>query len=48
VIGEHLYGIAQARHRSRHHGWLDGFIADCAVLDVTETTTRFYVESNSN
>lgn len=42
VIGEYRYGIAQSRHRARYQRWLDGLIADCAVLDVTEQTTHHY------
>ena len=42
VIGEYRYGIAQSRHRERYRRWLDGLIADCTVLDVTEQTTHHY------
>ena len=42
VLGEYRYGIAQSRHRARYERWLDGLIADCRVLDVTEETTHHY------
>lgn len=42
VIGEYRYGIAKSRHRAIYREWLDGLIADCLVLDVTERTTQHY------
>ena len=42
VIGEYRYGIAQSRNRSRYERWLDGFIADCTVLDIDEQTSHHY------
>lgn len=42
VLGEYRYGIAQSRHRARYQRWLEGLIADCRVLDVTEGTTNHY------
>lgn len=42
VIGEYRYGIVQSRHKARYRRWLDGLIADCTVLDVTEQTTHHY------
>jgi predicted nucleic acid-binding protein len=44
VIGEYRYGIAQSRHRAKYRRWLDGLIADCTVLDITEQTTHHYAE----
>ena len=44
VIGEYRYGIAQSRHRAKYRQWLDGLIADCTVLDITEQTTHHYAE----
>jgi tRNA(fMet)-specific endonuclease VapC len=46
VIGEYRYGIAQSRHKARYRRWLDGLIADCTVLDVTEQTTLHYATIN--
>ena len=46
VIAEYRYGIAQSRHRARYRRWLDGLIADCIVLDVTEQTTHHYATIN--
>ncbi len=42
VIGEYRYGIAQSRHRARYRRWVDGLIADCRVLEVSEQTTHHY------
>jgi tRNA(fMet)-specific endonuclease VapC len=42
VIGEYRYGIARSRHAARYREWLDGLIADCDVLDVTEQTADHY------
>jgi predicted nucleic acid-binding protein len=42
VIGEYRFGIAQSRHRARYRRWLDGLIADCTVLEVSEETTHHY------
>ena len=42
VIGEYRFGIAQSRHRARYRRWLDGLIADCTVLEVSEQTTHHY------
>jgi len=44
VIGEYRYGIARSRHRARYRRWLDGLIADCTVLDISEQTTRHYAD----
>jgi tRNA(fMet)-specific endonuclease VapC len=43
VLGEYRAGIAQSRHRSRYEAWLESFLADCTVLDISEETTRHYV-----
>jgi predicted nucleic acid-binding protein len=44
VLGEYRYGIAQSRHKTRYLSWLDGLLADCTVLDVTEKTTLHYAD----
>jgi tRNA(fMet)-specific endonuclease VapC len=44
VIGEYRYGIARSRHRARYRRWLDGLIADCTVLDISEQTTYHYAD----
>ena len=44
VIGEYRYGINQSRYRTRYRRWLDGLIADCTVLDISEDTTRHYAD----
>lgn len=44
VIGEYRYGIARSRHKARYQLWLDGLIADCTVLDISEQTTRHYAD----
>ena len=44
VIGEYRYGIAGSRHMARYRLWLDGLIADCTVLDISERTTRHYAD----
>jgi tRNA(fMet)-specific endonuclease VapC len=46
VVGEYHYGIAQSRHRAIYRRWLEGLIGDCAVLDITEQTTRHYAAIN--
>lgn len=38
VGGEYRAGIAQSRHGSRYEAWLERFLADCAVLDISEET----------
>ena len=43
VLGEYRAGITQSRHRSRYEAWLESFLADCTVLDISEETTRHYV-----
>lgn len=42
VIGEFRFGIAQSRYRARYRRWLDGLIADCTILDLTEQTAEHY------
>ena len=46
VLGEYRYGISQSRHRSEYESWLEGLVADCIVLDVTDETTRHYAAIN--
>lgn len=46
VLGEYRYGIAQSRHNIQYSNWLDGLLADCTVLDVTEKTTLHYADIN--
>jgi tRNA(fMet)-specific endonuclease VapC len=46
VLGEYRYGIARSRHKVRYKRWLDGLIADCRVLDITEETTHHYATMN--
>ena len=42
VIGEFRYGIARSRYAMEYRRSLDGLIADCTVLDITEQTTHHY------
>lgn len=42
AIGEYRYGIEQSRHKARYRRWLDEFISDCLVLNITEETTHRY------
>lgn len=42
VLGEFRFGIAQSRYRARYRRWLDGLIADCTILDLTEQTAKHY------
>jgi tRNA(fMet)-specific endonuclease VapC len=42
VIGEYRYGIAQARRGAAHKVWLENFIGQCLVLDITDVTTHYY------
>jgi tRNA(fMet)-specific endonuclease VapC len=42
VIGEYRYGIDQSRHRARYRRWLEGLIADCTVLEISELTAHHY------
>jgi tRNA(fMet)-specific endonuclease VapC len=42
VLGEYLSGIALSRNRAKYEAWLESFIADCTVLDITRETTRYY------
>ena len=44
VIGEYRYGIARSRHMTKYQLWLEGLIADCTVLDISEQTTRHYAD----
>jgi predicted nucleic acid-binding protein len=44
VLGEYRYGIAQSRNRATYETWLVGLLQDCAVLDITESTTHRYAE----
>lgn len=46
VLGEYRYGIAQSRYKPRYSSWLDGLLADCTVLDITEKTTLYYADIN--
>jgi tRNA(fMet)-specific endonuclease VapC len=42
VIGEYRYGIAQARGGAAHRQWLENFMGQCLVLDITDATTHQY------
>jgi predicted nucleic acid-binding protein len=42
VIGEYRYGIALSRRGASHRVWLENFMADCLVLDITNDTTHHY------
>jgi tRNA(fMet)-specific endonuclease VapC len=42
VLGEYRYGIAQSRQAARYRQWLDGLMASCTVLDVTQRTAEHY------
>jgi tRNA(fMet)-specific endonuclease VapC len=42
VIGEYRFGIAQAVRGARHKAWLENFIGQCLVLDITDDTTHYY------
>ena len=42
VLGEYRYGMSESRNRNRYEAWLRGFLADCAVLEISERTTHFY------
>ena len=42
VLGEYLSGIALSRNRAKYQAWLESFIADCTVLDITRETSRHY------
>lgn len=42
VVGEFRFGIAQSRYRARYRRWLDGLIADCTILDLTEQTAEHF------
>lgn len=42
VLGEYLSGIAISRNRAKYQAWLELFIADCTVLDITQETSRHY------
>lgn len=46
VLGEYRYGIAQSRRRDDYEQWLQGLLNDCMVLDINESTTRYYAEIN--
>ena len=47
VLGEYRYGLAHSSRRIEHEEWLERFIADCRVLDITEETSRVYAEIRS-
>jgi predicted nucleic acid-binding protein len=42
VIGEYRFGIAQALRGARHNVWLENFMSQCLVLDITDDTTHYY------
>ena len=46
AMGEYRYGIAQSRHKAGYNQWLNSFVADCRVLDITERTTHHYAAIN--
>jgi len=46
VLGEYRYGIAQSRYKARYSSWLDGLLADCTVLEISERTTLHYADIN--
>jgi tRNA(fMet)-specific endonuclease VapC len=42
-LGEYRAGSTQSRHKSGYEAWLQRFLVDCTVLDISEETTRHYV-----
>jgi tRNA(fMet)-specific endonuclease VapC len=42
VIGEYRFGIEESRHSPQYKQWLESFIHDCQVLDVSNQTTHHY------
>jgi predicted nucleic acid-binding protein len=42
ALGEYRYGIAQSRYREEYETWLNGLLAECQVIDISESTTKFY------
>jgi tRNA(fMet)-specific endonuclease VapC len=42
ALGEYRYGIARSRHGDTYREWLDDFLNECQVLDVTNETSHHY------
>jgi tRNA(fMet)-specific endonuclease VapC len=42
ALGEYRYGIARSRHHDEYEAWLNGLLAECRVIEITEATTKFY------
>lgn len=40
ALAEYRHGIARSRHRDTYRGWLDDFLNECQVLDVTNETSH--------
>ncbi len=46
VLGEYRYRIALSRYKARYLSWLDGLLADCTVLEISEKTALHYADIN--
>jgi predicted nucleic acid-binding protein len=44
VIGEYRYGIKLSRQRAGYQQWLNEFIGTCRILDIDESTTKYYAD----
>ena len=42
ALGEYRYGIIQSRYREEYEAWLNGLVAECRLIEITEPTTKFY------
>ena len=42
ALGEYRHGIIQSRYREEYEAWLNGLVAECRVIEITEPTTKFY------
>jgi tRNA(fMet)-specific endonuclease VapC len=42
ALGEYRYGIAQSRYQEEYEAWLNGLLAECRLIEITEPTTKFY------
>lgn len=42
AIGEYRHGIARSRHFDRYREWLDAFLNEAQILDVTNETSHHY------
>jgi tRNA(fMet)-specific endonuclease VapC len=47
ALGEYRHGIAGSRYHEEYEAWLNGLLAECRVIEITEPTTKFYAAVHS-